>query len=263
MLFSAAISPSLTLTLAPYESTSLGLVVSATQVNPDQVLASGQIQFADGTSQTVELRAPNQADALAQPYFGARLNWDGRRVATALTLTVQADVPGLTLRGLTSIDDADHSFLSQVVQSSSKNGDGGHTMRVVHSGDVKIYENLDAAPRALLRGPNGPLTPSVELIDDAPERVELRTQTLTPVQLVLRDACYPGWVARVDGRETPITCTDILFRQIDLPASANPQHIVFSYEPQSVRIGLVISALGLLVWFVLGLFAFVGRRHRV
>ena len=259
MLFSAAVSPTLALTLAPYESTALGLVISATQIQPNQVLATGQVQFADGTAQPVELRAPGSADLLAGPYFGVRIQWEGRRIATALTLAVQANVSSLTLRGLTSIDDADHSFLAQMIQTT---GPDGHTMRVVHSGDVKIYENLDVAPRALLRDATGPMTYTVELIEDAPERVALRVQTAIPAQLVLRDACYPGWVARIDGSETSITCTDILFRQIEVPASPNLQTIVFSYEPQSVRLGLIISAVGLLFWLVLGILSFVHRRPK-
>ncbi len=259
MLFSAAVSPTLALTLAPYESTTLGLVISATQIQPNQVLATGQVQFADGTAQPVELRAPGSADLLTGPYFGVRIQWEGRRIATALTLAVQANVSSLTLRGLTSIDDADHSFLAQMIQTASPDG---HTMRVVHSGDVKIYENLDVAPRALLRDATGPMTYTVELIEDAPERVTLHVQTATPAQLVLRDACYPGWVARIDGGETPITCTDILFRQIEVPASTNLQTIIFSYEPQSVRLGLIISAVGLLFWLVLGILSFVHRRPK-
>jgi hypothetical protein len=129
---------------------------------------------------------------------------------------------------------------------------GEHDMRVAHSGDVKIYENLRPVPRAqLVRSaaqlPHG----TAQITTDLPERVfiELSNTDNAPTQLVLRDACYPGWVAQVDGVATPITCTDILFRQINLPAGA--RQVLFSYEPHSVCIGFIISGIGIFAWLAL------------
>ncbi|NJM42241.1 MAG: YfhO family protein [Anaerolineae bacterium] len=65
----------------------------------------------------------------------------------------------------------------------------------------------------------------------------------------MRDACYPGWAARIDGVETPIECADSLFRKIAVPSGRH--QIEFSYEPQSVRIGAIVSLVGLLLWLAL------------
>ena len=277
LLFSAQVSPALTLTLAPYESTALGFIISATHASPNQMVATGQIRFTDETTHALELRAPADPAQLAQPYFAAQVNWDARNTADARKIVAQVDVQradaiaAVQIRGLTSIDATDHSFLSQPIRAE-------HNMRVAHSGDVKIYENLAEPPRAFLRGPittavansvtnavTNAVTHAVTLIEDSPEQVVLQVQTAQPAQLILRDACYPGWVARIDGRETPITCTDILFRQIDVPATtsanASSQRVVFSYEPQPVRIGLIVSAASLLIWLVLALI--VARRKPV
>ncbi len=67
-----------------------------------------------------------------------------------------------------------------------------------------------------------------------------------PVFLVLTDTWYPGWIARVDGKEVPIYRANYTFRAVVVPQSAH--EVVFSYEPRSVRIGLVISIASLIAW---------------
>ena len=158
--------------------------------------------------------------------------------------------------------------------------------RLVHSGDVKVYENLDRRPRAwlaqaampvadadaalaLLRaGAVDPLvTPLVEgaptlphdappdaqagsatLLSYAPERVEIATTSNAPALLVLSDAYYPGWQATVDGAPAPILPTNILFRGVEVPAG---DHVVtFTFAPTSWRNGLLVGAAGLLLWLV-------------
>jgi uncharacterized membrane protein YfhO len=49
----------------------------------------------------------------------------------------------------------------------------------------------------------------------------------------------------VDGIETPIACEDILFRKVALPTGA--RSVEFSYEPASVRYGVILSGIGLLL----------------
>ncbi|NJM42242.1 MAG: hypothetical protein HC853_16625, partial [Anaerolineae bacterium] len=135
LMFSESVTQSLAITLASYESTSLGLVLSATPANIGDLLATARVGFADGSSQDFDIRATEQ---VTQPYFGQRLAWRTRKLPTSLSLMQTQAQSRLTLRGLTSIDDGDKSFLSQMVR-------GQYDMRVVHSGDVKIYENLKAA----------------------------------------------------------------------------------------------------------------------
>ena len=243
LLFSEPLTQSLGITLTPYESTALGLVLSATQTHMGDLLGTAQIDFSDSTTQTYDLRATDQ---VTQPYFGLRLDWSTRK--TPLRLTLYASRSTL-LRALTSIDDTDHSFLSQMLR-------GQYDMRVVHSGDVKIYENLRAGSRVHVgRGTVGTGRDEIgaQIVEDTPERIVIRMgdppSSVMRRQLLLRDACYPGWVARVDGVETSIRCADILFREIDLPPTA--KEVSFTYEPRSVQIGLIISGIGLFIWLTL------------
>jgi hypothetical protein len=63
--------------------------------------------------------------------------------------------------------------------------------------------------------------------------------------LMLTDAFYPGWVARVDGVEVPILRADYAFRAVAVPPG---QHVVeFRYRPASFRYGAALSVVGLIV----------------
>jgi uncharacterized membrane protein YfhO len=72
---------------------------------------------------------------------------------------------------------------------------------------------------------------------------------------VLSDVYYPGWVATVDGVETPIHRTNYAFRSVSVPAG---DHIVtFTYRPASFRYGIYGSVAGLVICRVL---LFGGRK---
>ncbi len=75
--------------------------------------------------------------------------------------------------------------------------------------------------------------------------------------LMLNDTWYPGWVARIDGTPAAIFQTDELFRGVVVPAG---RHVVtFTYEPLSVTLGVVVSAVASLA--IAGL-AFAGSFRR-
>jgi hypothetical protein len=132
-------------------------------------------------------------------------------------------------------------------------------MRVAHSGDVKIYENLNPAPRAFAQDAAGART-TVVITDESAERLRIAIPPGAPAgRLVLRDACYPGWVAWVDGVAAPIACFEGLFRAVALGPGA--REVVFAYEPVSIRIGLMLSGLGLLLWLALALVHSFWRRY--
>ncbi len=255
LLFSASLTPAaVEIPLREFSSTALGLVLSAEDAQAGQVIAAAEVRFSDGDAQAFEIRA---AEPLT-PYFGARLTWAGRKTPQAVAFRGLANARA-TLRGLTSIDQTDGTFLSQMAT-------GDHVMRLIHSGDVKIYENLRHAPRVAVQNAAGaPIDirqVGGEIVEEQPEFVRVRFSDATPQdslshsnkRLILRDACFPGWVARVDGVETPIACVDTLFRAVALPAGA--KEVTFSYEPQSVRLGFIVSAAGVALW--LALIALVG-----
>ncbi|MDX1616775.1 MAG: YfhO family protein, partial [Candidatus Promineifilaceae bacterium] len=148
--------------------------------------------------------------------------------------------------------------------------------RLIHSGDVKIYENLDVLPRAFLvyrwstaRSAGemvdmmadrdfDPAVNAVVLLDDPPsppsvgrglavfstyasDSVEIRVVTNETALLVLTDGFYPGWEARIDGELEQIVQVDGMFRGVFVPGGEH--EVSFTFRPLSVYVGLMVSAL--------------------
>jgi membrane protein YfhO len=90
------------------------------------------------------------------------------------------------------------------------------------------------------------------------ERVVAKAAAKRRSLLVLTDVYYPGWKAKVDGKDAPIERVDYLLRGVVVPAGTH--EVEFSYEPASWRVGWIMSLLalaGLAIVVVVGL-----RRRR-
>lgn len=88
---------------------------------------------------------------------------------------------------------------------------------------------------------------SVRITDYQPARVVVSVRAHADAYLVLTDAWYPGWVARLDGAEVPLDRANLIFRAVRVPAGEH--EIVFEYRPVSLWLGAAISALA---WLVVG-----------
>ncbi len=197
----------------------------------------------------------------------------------SLHFSLLPDVPPgitVTIQAITLYDERTGAFLPLL---PSDRGD----FRLVHSGDVKIYERLGGPGRVSLvtsaqaaAGPDealarlqageqtvveadqatvagwgltGGIPGAARLVSYAPERIVVETASDVPALLVLRDAFYPGWRATIDGAPAQIYPTDLLFRGVALPAGAH--EVVFVYDPPSWRWGRILSGAGALVWLLL------------
>jgi len=153
---------------------------------------------------------------------------------------------------------------------------------LVYDNEIKIYENKNVLPRAffvnqarvfaardaLLRElPN--LDPTREVwLEEAPRsaaapsgesggenappsfekytgsEVILNTRLAAPAYLVLADTYFPGWLAQIDGQDTPLYRANGNFRAVIVPAG---EHTVrFKYSPVSFRVGSVLSLLAVI-----------------
>jgi len=172
----------------------------------------------------------------------------------------------LHLRGMSLIDERTGTSESLVVSNQ---------FRLVHSGDVKVYENLGNLPRAFVvhrarvieddemavaAMRDGAFLPGEEAILSSgrplevaegvgmsearitsyqQERVVVEAELAAEGYLVLTDAYYPGWRVWVDGNEEEIHRADYLFRAVYL--SKGKHLIEFVYDPASLKIGVAIS----------------------
>jgi hypothetical protein len=298
--------------LPSFESTHLGV---ASYLNGAASLPDGTpvaeivMHSSDGTTVTRTLRAgEHTAEGLYDPattqHTQARVghHWrdDARgsdyvavldlgQVMLPDRIAIRALLPGeqVRLRGLSLIDNE---------TGTSRNLSIDPAYSLVHSGDVKIYENLTVLPRtfivdraqmvvsdgealSLLQSPSfdpasevvlvsaemeglvpGTGRSEAKIVSYLPERVEIETSLESAGYLVLTDSYYPGWEAKVDGTPVSIERADLYFRAVHLEPGEH--QVVFSYTPSSLRTGLGI---GVAAWFLWGLacivtVAVIGRK---
>lgn len=75
------------------------------------------------------------------------------------------------------------------------------------------------------------------------DSITVQIDETRPGVLLLADAWYPGWQAKIDGQAVPIFPVDGIFRGIEI---GNGKHTVeFIYKPFSLRLGIGISVLAL------------------
>ena len=190
-------------------------------------------------------------------------------VETLTLLPCAAGPEACGLDALTLVDSRDGAFLPLSLPP----------YRLIFSGDVKIYENGDAQPRAFLvhdwqwaadgaaavaamraesfdprksavvvgagdavvGGDGGP--GAATITQYTAESVLIQARSDRDSLLILTDAHYPGWEATVDGTPAVIEQVDGMFRGLFLPAGEH--EVAFHYRPRSVRLGLALSLLGL------------------
>lgn len=95
------------------------------------------------------------------------------------------------------------------------------------------------------------------VITDEHARVRLRVERTTPGYLVITRSHYPGWRARVNGRDEPLLRANLGLSAIRVEAGTS--EIELDYDPKSFAIGLwctALSAVGCGAWL-----AFASRRR--
>jgi len=263
----------------PLQADALSVVYSDPQGTG--LLAQIDVTFEDGSQQQLEMR--DRPIETKEGRSVVRLPWDDPRRVKAVQVT---SVEGLTLHGVALVNSQNGAFQSFVIAPRGQ-------FELVHSGDVKIYENGTVLPRAFVvsdvqlaanaaaavalmqaegfdpartvvvigEGENSPSTsPSLipVIVDYSPEHIAIDVNASQPGYLVLTDAYYPGWVATVDGRPVEIERADIMFRAVKV--SAGQHRVEMSYQPQSFSLGLLIS-IGLVV-IIGGVWLIMRRRNR-
>jgi hypothetical protein len=110
----------------------------------------------------------------------------------------------------------------------------------------------DQAAALLARAPLGPVVvegccPVAGAADVAVTRrgagfVDLHVNAQSRATVVIEQSFQPGWVATIDGQPAPILPADVLFQAVTVPAGDH--QLALRYEPSSVTIGAICSALG-------------------
>ncbi len=85
----------------------------------------------------------------------------------------------------------------------------------------------------------------VSILSYLPEKVVFGIKTDVPKLLFLSDSFDDGWNAYINGKKTPIYRANYAFRAVAVPKGEAT--VIMVYEPPSMRYGLVISAITVLL----------------
>ena len=171
----------------------------------------------------------------------------------AVERTRQAELLAIGFRPLADLPPADVLLYRpavprvRLVHRAVVVADAAASLAIVteHPTDAATTVVLEGTPPAV--EPVVPATTegeSVAIVVDLPEHVEVEVAAATAGVLVLRDTCYPGWRATVDGAAADLRCADHAFRAVSV--GPGPHRVTFVYAPASVRIGFALSAVGAL-----------------
>ena len=117
------------------------------------------------------------------------------------------------------------------------------TLRAGVPDDTVLLDD-GTAPRA--EGGDG----SVEILDDAGERIAVATQSTKQGYLVVADSIVrPGWAATIDGHPAPLVRADHALAAVAVPAGEH--RVELTYTAPGLRAGTAISAFSILVSAVL------------
>ncbi|MDX2037097.1 MAG: hypothetical protein SFX72_10630 [Isosphaeraceae bacterium] len=90
----------------------------------------------------------------------------------------------------------------------------------------------------------------VRIVSRDPQRVELEARLVENGIVILADTLYPGWKLEIDGKPAPILRTNRLMRGALVEGSPQPHRLVYSYDPNSFRVGRILSLLGIAFAFL-------------
>lgn len=78
-----------------------------------------------------------------------------------------------------------------------------------------------------------------------PNSIILQTRSKTNQLLYVSDIFFPGWNAYIDDNKTEILRANFAFRAVAVPKGNHT--VIMEYAPESVRTGLIISLLGIII----------------
>lgn len=139
-----------------------------------------------------------------------------------------------------------------------------HLVLVGKADGTLIYKNIaDAGPAYLVGlGPDGNppslsqlqrLDAGVHVVTLTPEQETFTFSNSTAAYLVVATPMFPGWTAELDGR--PVQIQQIAGVLPAIKVGPGTHTLSYTYTPSSVRLGALLSLIGLLAalaWFIAG-----------
>jgi hypothetical protein len=181
-VLSQGTTPGITTTDLPsLAATALGIVAYAegithSETDPENHVIAEMRLFATNQADPITLSLTSEMmAATATDRKAARLRWDRPLNIERLEIDLLDSDTALHIQGLTLIDERDGSSVPVLLSGEGR-------VRLVHSGDVKLYELPDALPRAYV------VHKAVAIEDDAAALAALADPGFDPAQQVILHA---------------------------------------------------------------------------
>ena len=124
---------------------------------------------------------------------------------------------------------------------------------VTPNSDVRAY----CYTPLLRRTPNSIGGPP-EIVSETNNRLLIHVKAAQNAFLVLSDTYFPGWKAYLDGNPVKIFRANYNFRAVSIPPGKH--EVKFVYNPMSVKLGALVTSLGIIGILVMGLSSRFKRR---
>ena len=131
-------------------------------------------------------------------------------------------------------------------------------LEVMRSGEINLKETL-------LLEENPDFTPAPEATKEdvkflaySPDYIRMLVKTDRPGLLFLSEIYYPGWKAKVNEVDTKILRADYIFRAV--PLRSGEQIVELYFDPDSYKLGAMVSVIALAVLLAAGIWSRGKRR---
>lgn len=257
----------------PFEATGINLIAVDNR-GADSALDVAMIEIRLGERDIVSLTVEPSAafDPSLTEYRVETISWSEPTLVSNASIALES---GVTLRGLTFVDERTDAFMPAVLTASED-----WQVDLIHAADVKVYDVVSAAPRAqVICATDIVFVESLEetwqhlpdhtvILGDAPEVIncddDVATIDVTAYEaesievevagiadghyLIIADAFFPGWEVNVNGDAVELLVANGVFRAVPLSQGATTLTMV--YKSQPFRRGLIVSAIAWSLIFV-------------
>lgn len=120
-----------------------------------------------------------------------------------------------------------------------------------HEDALVILREQDGAVihgEAQVRNLNDESQPTLGFTEYTDTHITIEINTDDEAYLILNDAYYPGWKARVNGELVPVYRANVMFRAVPIPAGDS--EVVFYFEPDLWRTALLVGGV---LWLTAGI----------
>lgn len=93
---------------------------------------------------------------------------------------------------------------------------------------------------------------NIEILEKENNYIKLKVTNENESYIGTTEIMYDGWKAKINGIEKDVDTINYIFRGIEVEEGENI--VEFYYEPQSLKIGVIVSILGIVILIIYNLY---------